>query len=168
LLGSLSRTKALLTDGTDWDQDEINWINERYRLCRNQALDYILCLNLSRVLETVSFPGEHLSYLEVTKRVIIGCTERELAQALREMGINPCQRVYYRASADLVSVEQAEKVLLGLLKICDYVLVSEFLRELAVPAKSATYAALKKELGSKGWIWKSKKVDGKVVKAICR
>jgi adenylate kinase family enzyme len=168
LLDSLGRIKAMLTNGTDWDPDEIKWINERYRLCKNQALNYILCLNISRVLETVSFPGEHLSYLEVVKRVVIDCTERELAQALREMGINPCQRVYYRASADLVSVEQAEKVLLELLKICDYVLVSEFLKKLAVPAKSATYTALKKELGNKGWIWKSKKVDGKVVKAICR
>jgi hypothetical protein len=158
LLGSLSKLKAQLTDGTDWDPDEVKWINERYRLCRKQALDYILCLNLSDVLETVSFPGKHLSYLEVAKRVIVDCTEWELASAIRQIGLNPHQRVYYKASTDLVSVERAEEVLLEMLSGADYILASSFLTELAIPAKSATYTVLKKELVSRGWRWKSKKL----------
>jgi hypothetical protein len=167
LLGSLVRIKAMLTNGTDWDPDEVKWINERYRLCKRQALDHILCLNLSVVLETVSFPGEHLSYLEVAKRTIVDCTEWELAHAIREMGLNPCQRVYYKASTDLVSVEYAEELLLGLLKDSDYVLAGDFTKELAIPVKSATYTALKKKLVERGWVWKTKMIDKKVVKVIC-
>jgi len=158
----------MLTNGTNWERCEIDWINERYRLCWEQALDYIIRFNVSWVLETVSFPGEHLSYLEVVKRVVVDCTEQELARALREIGLNPHQRVYYKASTDLVSVEQAEEVLFGLLKGCDYVVVSEFLKELTVPTKSATYTALKKELGNRGWVWKTKMVEKKVVKVICK
>jgi hypothetical protein len=157
----------MLTNGTDWDPDEVKWINERYRLCKRQALDHILCLNLSVVLETVSFPGEHLSYLEVAKRTIVDCTEWELAYAIREMGLNPCQRVYYKASTDLVSVEYAEELLLGLLKDSDYVLAGDFTKELAIPVKSATYTALKKKLVERGWVWKTKMIDKKVVKVIC-
>lgn len=168
LLGSLSKTKALLSDGTDWDPDEIKWIKERYRLSKRQALNYVLCLNISEVLDTVSFPGEHLSYLEVAKRVIIGCTVWELAEAIREMGLNPCQRVYYKAQTDLVSVERAEEILLGMLSDGDYVLAGDFTKELAIPVKSATYTALKKELVSRGWKWKNKKVQKKDTKIICR
>jgi len=168
LLASLPRIKALLTNGTDWDPDEVKWINERYRLCKNQALDYILRFNVSQVLETVTFPGEHLSYLEVVKRVVVDCTERELTQALREIGINPRHQVYYKASTDLVSVERAEEILLGMLADGQYLLAGDFTKELAIPVKSATYTTLKKELVARGWKWKSKKIEGKVVKAICR
>jgi hypothetical protein len=120
------------------------------------------------VLDTVSFPGEHLSYLEVAKRVIIGCTVWELAEAIREMGLNPSQRVYYKASTDLVSVERAEEILLGMLADGNYVLAGDFTKELAIPVKSATYTALKKELVSRGWKWKNKKVQKKDTKIICR
>jgi len=167
LLGSLDRIKAKLTDGTDWDPDEVKWINERYRLCRRQALDYVLCLNISTVLKTVSFPGEHLSYLEVAKRVIADCTEWELAGAIREIGLNPCERVYYKASTDLVSVERAEELLLSMIADGEYVLAGDFVKALELPVKSATYTTLKKELTSKGWKWKTKMVNKKVVKVIC-
>lgn len=168
LLDSLGCIKAMLTNGTDWDPDEVKWINERYRLCKRQALDYVLCLNIVTVLETVSFPGEHLSYLDVAKRVITDCTEWELAHAIREIGLNPCERVYYKASTDLVSVERAERILLEMLSGNSYILASDFVKALGVAAKSATYTALKKELGNKGWVWKSKKVDKKVIKVIER
>jgi hypothetical protein len=143
-------------------------MDERYSLCRKQAMDHILFLNVLEVLRTVSFPGEHLSYLEVAKRVIVGCTEWELASAIREMGLNPADRVYYKASTELVSVEWAEEILLGMLADGGYVLAGEFLDKLCIPAKSATYTTLKKELVNRGWKWKSKKVEGKVVKAIHR
>jgi hypothetical protein len=120
------------------------------------------------VLETVSFPGERLSYLEVAKRVITDCTEWELCGAIREIGLNPCQRVYYKASTNLVSVERAEEILLGMLADGNYVLAGDFTKELAIPIKSATYTALKKELVSRGWKWSSKKVKGKVIKVIER
>jgi len=168
LLGSLERTKALLTNGTDWDPDEVKWINERYRLCKRQALDYVLCLNIATVLETVSFPGEHLTYLEVAKRVIADCTEWELAEAIRQIGLKPCERVYYKARTDLVSVERAERILLEMLSDNSYILAGDFVKALGVTAKSATYTTLKKELASKGWKWKSKKVQKKDTKIICR
>jgi hypothetical protein len=158
----------MLTDGTDWDPDEVKWINERYRLCRRQALDYILCLNVSEVLRTVSFPGEHLTYLEVAKRVIIDCTEWELREAIREIGLNPNQRAYYKVRADVVSVERAEGILIEMLADGNYVLAGEFLNALELSAKSATYTALKRELVEKGWKWKSKKVDRKVIWIVCR
>ena len=168
LLGSLGRIRAMLTNGTDWDPDEVKWINERYRLCKRQALDYILCLNLVTVLETVSFPGEHITYLEVAKRVIIDCTEWELREAIRNIGLNPNQRVYYKVQTDLVSVERAEEILLGMLADGEYLLAGDFTKELAIPVKSATYTALKKELVARGWKWKSKKVRKKDTKIICR
>jgi len=168
LLGSLGRIKAQLTDGTDWDPDEVKWINERYRLCRRQALDYILCENVSEVLGTVSFPGEHITYLEVAKRVIIDCTEWELREAIRSIGLNPNQRVYYKVQTDLVSVERAEEILLGMLADGEYLLAGDFTKELAIPVKSATYTALKKELVSRGWKWGSKKVNKEVVWVIRR
>jgi hypothetical protein len=123
---------------------------------------------LVTILDTVSFPGEHITYLEVAKRVVIDCTEWELLEAIRGIGLNPCQRVYYKASTDLVSVERAEKILLGMLADGNYVLAGEFTKELAIPVKSATYTALKKELVSRGWKWGSKKVDRKVIKVISR
>jgi hypothetical protein len=165
---SLPRIEALLTNGTDWDPDEVKWINERYRLCWKQALDYILRFNVSRALETVSFPGEHLSYLEVVKRVIIDCTEWELAQVLREIGLNPRHQVYYKAKIDEISIEKAEEILLEMLNGSAYVVANEFLNKLGLPAKSATYTTLKKELTGKGWTWKSKKVKQKVIKVIER
>ena len=168
LLGSLDRIKAQLTDGTDWERGEIDWINERYRICRQRALDYVLCLNISTVLETVSFPGEHLTYLEVARRVVVDCSEWELGNAIRQIGLNPHERVYYKARTDLVSVEMAEELLLSMLADGEYVLAGDFTKELALPVKSATYTALKKELVGRGWKWYSKKVEGKVVKAISR
>ena len=162
------KIKATLADGTDWDPDEIKWINERYRLCKRQALDYILCLNLVTILDTVSFPGEHLTYLEVAKRVVVDCTEWELWGAIREIGLKPNQRVYYKVRTDLVSVERAEAVLREMIGVGNYVLASDFTKELALPVKSATYTALKKELVSRGWVWGSKKINRKVVWVIKR
>ena len=167
MLDSLGRIKAMLTNGTDWDPDEVKWINERYRLCRRQALDYILCDNVSEVLHTVSFPGEHITYLEVAKRIIVDCTEWELREAIRGIGLNPNQRVYYKARTDVVSVERAEAVLREMVGVGNYVLAGEFLKALELPAKSATYTALKKELVERGWVWKTKMIDRKVVKVIC-
>jgi hypothetical protein len=116
----------------------------------------------------VSFPGEHLSYLDVAKRVIADCTEWELANAIREIGLNPCERVYYKVQANLVSVERAERILLEMLSGNSYILASDFVRALELPVKSATYTALKKELGNKGWVWKSKKINKQVVWVIQR
>jgi hypothetical protein len=164
----LNKIKAKLTDGTNWDPDEVKWINERYRLCKRQALDYILCVNVSKVLNTVSFPGEHITYIEVAKRVVVDCTEWELAAAIREIGLNPRQRVYYKAQADLVSVERAEAILREMIGDGNYVLAGSFLTELAIPAKSATYTTLKKELVSRGWKWGSKKIKRQVIKVISR
>ncbi len=84
------------------------------------------------------------------------------------MGLNPADRVYYKASTELVSVEWAEEILLGMLADGSYVLAGSFLAEMAIPAQSASYTALKKELVNRGWKWKNKKVAGKVVKAIYR
>jgi hypothetical protein len=116
----------------------------------------------------VSFPGEHLTYLEVAKRTIIDCTEWELREAIREIGLKPNQRVYYKARTDLVSVERAEAVLREMIGVGNYVLAGEFTKELAIPVKSATYTALKKELVSRGWKWGSKKVNKEVVWVIRR
>jgi hypothetical protein len=168
LLGSLERTKAMLTDGTDWDPNEVKWINERYRLCKRQALDYVLCLNITTVLTTVSFPGEQLSYLAVARRVVTDCTEWELESVIREIGLNPHERIYYKASSDAVSLKEAEEILLRLLGDTEYVIASEFMKELRIPVKSASYTYLKKELIEKGWKWKSKKVAGKVIKVVER
>lgn len=168
LLSNLGRHKEMLVDGTDWDPEEVKWINERYRLCRQQALEYVLCLNISTVLTTVSFPGERLSYLEVAKRVIIDCSERELAEAIWALGLNPYHRVYFKAEADKVPVERAEEILLRMLGDGEYVLASEFLEELELSAKSASYTVLKESLTEKGWKWKSKKVNRKVIKVIER
>ena len=168
LLGSLDRIKAQLTDGTDWERGEIDWINERYNLCKRRALDYVLCLNISEVLRVVSFPGEHLTYLEVARRVIVDCTSRELADAIRQIGLNPHERVYYKARTDLVTVERAEAILTEMIGDGNYVLAGGFLEELGVPAKSATYTALKKELVSRGWMWTTKMVEKKIVKVIRR
>ena len=99
--------------------------------------------------------------------MIADCTEWELAGAIREIGLNPCQRVYYKASTNLVSVERAEEILLGMLADGNYVLAGEFLKALALPAKSATYTVLKKKLVERGWVWKTKMIDKKVVKVIC-
>jgi hypothetical protein len=67
-----------------------------------------------------------------------------------------------------VSVERAEKILLGMLADGNYVLAGEFTKELAIPVKSATYTALKKELVGRGWKWGSKKVNKEVVWVIKR
>jgi hypothetical protein len=123
---------------------------------------------VSEVLGTVSFPGEHITYLEVAKRVIIDCTEWELREAIRSIGLNPNQRVYYKVQTDLVSVERAEEILLGMLADGEYLLAGDFTKELAIPVKSATYTALKKELVSRGWKWGSKKVNKEVVWVIRR
>jgi len=166
LLGSLDRIKDQLTG--DWEQGEIDWINERYRICRKQALDYVLCLNISVVLETASFPGEHLTYLEVARRLVLDCTEWELADAILQIGLNPHERVYYKARTDLVSVEQAEVILREMIGAGEYLLASDFTKRLAIPVKSATYTALKKDLVARGWKWQTKRVEGKPVKAISR
>jgi len=166
LLGSLDRIKDQLTG--DWEQGEIDWINERYRICRKQALDYVLCLNISVVLETASFPGEHLTYLEVARRLVLDCTEWELADAILQIGLNPHERVYYKVRTDLMSVEQAEVILREMIGAGEYLLASDFTKRLAIPVKSATYTALKKDLVARGWKWQTKRVEGKPVKAISR
>jgi hypothetical protein len=158
----------MLTNGTDWDPDEVKWINERYRLCKKQALSYVLCLNVSEVLRTVSFPGEHLTYLEIAKRVVVDCADWELAAAIREIGLSPCERVYYKVRTDLVTVEKAEVLLREMVKVGGYVLLSKFVKELELPAKSATYTVLKKELVERGWKWTTKMVERKIVKVIRR
>lgn len=64
-------------------------------------------------------------------------------------------------------MERAEGILLGMLADGEYVLAGDFLNALELSAKSATYRALKKELVSKGWTWKTKMIERKVVKVIC-
>ena len=168
LLNSLQRTKEKLSDGTDWDPDEVKWIQERYRLCKRQALDYILCLNLAKVLKKVSFPGERLTNLQVAQRVVVGCSEWELEKAIREIGLNPFERTYFRVQADVPPVEKLEQLLLGMMGDGEYVLAGEFNKELNLDPNSASYKAIKKDLLGAGWVWAQKKIKGKVVKVIKR
>lgn len=165
LLGSLGATKQKILDGTDWDQDEIYWLQERYELCKKQAMHYVLCLNLEEVFSVVTFPGEKLTYVQVANRVVQGCTERELAAAIQAIGINPFERVYFKVTEG-VPVEQAEQILISMLGAGEYVLAEHYPRELNVSPNSGWYKDLKKHLQQKGWVWKSKKINGKVVKVI--
>jgi hypothetical protein len=168
LLGSLERTKAMLTDGTDWDPNEVKWINERYRLCKNQALNYVLCLNLSEVIQTVSFPGEQLSYLQIAERVVTGCNSGELEKAIREIGINPYDRVYFKVEAECPPLEQLEQLLLTMIGDGEYLLAKDFNERLGLSPHSASYMVIKQNLSNIGWKWKSKKIKGKVSKVIQR
>jgi hypothetical protein len=167
LLGSLTRIKEQLTDGTDWDPYEVKWIQERYRLCRQQATHYVLCLNLSEVLLQVTFPGEKLTYLQIAERVVQGCNAWELAQAIREIGLNPHERVYHKVTKGM-PVEKAEQILLTMLGDAEYVLAGQYPEQLGVSANSGWYKDLKKQLTQQGWVWKSKKIQGKVVQVIKR
>jgi hypothetical protein len=168
LLGSLERTKAMLLDGTDWDPDEVKWINERYRLCKRQALDYVLKLNLEEILLTVTFPGEHLSYLQVAQRVVKDCSRWELETAIREIGLHPYERVYFKADDSRPPLEQLEQLLLTMMGDADYVLAGEFNRKLNLESHTASYKAIKADLTGNGWIWKTKRIGGKVTKIISR
>jgi hypothetical protein len=156
----------MLRDGTDWDPDEVKWINERYRLCKRQALDYVLCLNLSKILSQVTFPGERLSYLQIAERVVTGCSEWELEKAIREIGLNPYSRVYYKAEPRVPPLEQLEQTLLTMMGDANYVLAGDFNKRFSLNPHSADYMSIKKELETTGWRWKSKRVEGKVVKVI--
>ena len=165
LLSSLSRIKARITDGTDWDPGEVDWLNERYRLCRRQATHYVLCLNLSKILLRVTFPGEKLTHLQVAQRVIKDCSTWELTQAICEIGLNPYERVYFKVTEGM-PVEQAEQILLTMLGDGEYVLAGKYPQELNVSPNSQWYKDLKKHLQSRGWTWKSKKIRGTVVQII--
>jgi hypothetical protein len=166
LLSSLERTKEMLSDGTDWDPDEVKWIQERYRLCKRQALDFVLRMNLSEILTTLSFPGERLSYLEIATRAVTDCTSWELEQAIREIGLNPYERIYFKADASRPSVEGLERILLTMHGDANYVLAGEFNRKLNLDLHSASYKAVKRDLEESGWRWKTKRINGKVVKVI--
>ena len=168
LLSSLERTKEMLSNGTDWDPEEIDWIQERYRLCKNQALDFVLRVNLSEILTTLSFPGERLSYLEIATRAVTDCKSWELEQAIREIGLNPYERIYFKADASRPPVEELEQILLTMQGDANYVLAGEFNRKLDLDIHSASYKAVKRDLEKSGWSWRSKKINGKVVKVIQR
>jgi len=167
LLNSLDRTKRELVNGTDWDRAELDWINERYSLCRRQALHYVLCQNLYKILSTVTFPGEKLSYLQIAERVIKDCTSRELQKSIESLGLNPFARVYFKVE-DGMPIEKAEQILLTMLGDGEYILAQHYPDKLGVSANSGWYKNLKKELQAKGWEWKSKKIKGSVVKVIKR
>jgi hypothetical protein len=158
----------MLSNGTDWDPDEVKWIQERYRLCKRQALDYVLRINLSEILSTLSFPGERLSYLEIANRAVTDCTSWELEQAIREIGLNPYERIYFKADASRPSVEELEQILLTMSGDANYVLAGEFNRKLKLEPHTASYKAIKRDLEESGWSWKAKKIKGKVVKVIQR
>ena len=165
LLGSLERIKSSLKDGTDWDPGEIDWINERYTLCMHQAMHYVLCLNLSEILSTVSFPGEKLTYLQVAERVIHGCSRRELYQALKDIGISPGAQVYYKDGSEC-PVEIAEQILLSMIGDGEYAFAGDLPRKLSLTPNSGSYKDLKAKLKAKGRVWKSKKISGKVIQVI--
>lgn len=157
----------MLHNGTDWDPDEVKWINERYRLCRRQATHYVLCLNLARILPVVSFPGEKLTHLQVAERVLQDCNKWELEQAIREIGLSPYERTYFKVTEGM-PVEVAEGILLTMLGDGGYILAGDYPKKLSVSANSGWYKNLKRELQSKGWKWKSRKVQGAVIQTIQR
>lgn len=165
LLNSLSSIKQQITNGTDWDPCEVNWLKERYRLCRRQATHYVLCLNLSRILSKVSFPGEKLTYLQIAERVIQDCNTWELVQAIQELGLHPYERVYFKVTEGM-PLERAEQILLTMLGDSQYVLAGDYPKELQVSTNSGWYKELKKELQERGWVWKPKKMNGKVIQVI--
>lgn len=167
LLNSLSRIKDQIVNGSDWDPGEVDWLQERYRLCRQQATHYVLCLNLAKILPVVTFPGEKLTYLQVAERVVQGCKRWELEQAIRQIGLNPHERTYYKV-AEGMSVEQAEQILLTMLGDGNYVLAGEYPGELNVSSNCGWYKNLKKELKQSGWNWKSKRINGQVMQVICK
>lgn len=167
LLNSLGRIKEQIVDGTDWDASEIDWLQERYRLCRQQATRYVLCLNLGTVLSQVSFPGEKLTYLQIAERVIQDCSRWELEEAIVEIGLNPYERIYFKVTEG-IPLEQVEQILLTMLGDGEYILAGEFSQKLGVTSNSGWYKNLKKELQQSGWVWKTKKIKGQVVKVIQR
>lgn len=167
LLNSLSRIKKQIISGTDWDPGEVDWLNERYRLCRRQAMHYVLCLNLSEVLSQVTFPGEKLTYLQIAERVISDCSAWELAQAIQEIGLNPHERVYFRVTNG-IPLEKAEQILLTMLGDSGYILAGAYPQELKVNANSGWYKELRSDLEQRGWQWKTKRIEGKVCKVITR
>jgi hypothetical protein len=131
-------------------------------------MHYVLCLNLSEVIQQVSYPGERLSYLEIAGRIVEGCTEKELAMAIREIGLNPFERVYFKADSAIPPVEYLEQVLLTMMGDMDYILAGEFNKKLNIDPNSATYKEAKKKLMQAGWVWRSKKINGKTLKVVQR
>lgn len=168
LLGSLDRIKEQISNGSDWDQCEIDWLHERYQLCRQQAMHYVLCLNLSQVLTTVSYPGEQLTYLQLAERVVTGCSRSELYEAIEQIGLRPGEQVYFKAQTDALPLERAEQILLSMIGDAGYVLAKDFNAQLNLPVNSATYKHIKKCLADEGWVWRSKKINGIVSKVITR
>ena len=168
LLTSLEKTKEAFHSDEDWDQKEKYWLEERYRICRQQAMHLVLCVNLGEVIQEATFPGEKLTYLQLAERVVPTCTRRELKSAIKSIGLNPGEQIYFKANNNIIPLERAEQILMGLISDTEYVLSSKFVEELGIPAKSAAYTLLKKSLLDRGWVWKTKKVGGKVVGIIKR
>lgn len=168
LLSSLSSIKKQIASGTDWDPCEVDWLKERYNLCKKQALHYILCLNLSEVLQSVSFPGEHLTYLQIAERIIKGCPKSELYLAIKEIGLNPGGQVYFKARTDLVPLERAEQILLTMIGDAEFILAKNFNEKLNIPTNSASYKNLKKVLSESGWQWTTRRLEGKPCKVIAK
>lgn len=165
LLDSLERVKQQIASGTDWDPCEVDWLKERYNLCKQQALHFVLCLNIGEVLSRVTFPGEKLTYLQIASRVISDCATWELARAIEEIGLNPHERVYFKVTEGM-PVERAEQILLAMVGDGDYILAGEYSEKLGVSSNSQWYKDLKKQLQKQGWVWKSKKIKGTVVQII--
>lgn len=152
--------------GEEYDPHERDYFFEVYRMNEKRMWHLSLCKELELSFQDVYYSGEHLTLLQMARRLTKNSTERELRNALRSLGYKPGDQVYFWVTCPAPDLAELEPVLFSILQEKGYIAAKDFYEKLQVNPNTKYYTYVKKELREAGWVWRSRRIGGQKVKVV--
>mgnify|MGYP007121431303 CR=1 FL=1 len=159
---------ALRRQIEDWqsedypDEKSIDSAREKEGIWQREEMALELLISLVEKLEQGAIEGEKMSLWQAAKKLFPHSQKVSWGETFRYFGVNGRQQFYAPKVGSGVEVED---VLERFGELCE-VGAMEFVEFVNMNPNSKEYRDLKKQLESRGWVWKSVKRKGKVTKVI--
>jgi len=164
----LPKLNAILAD---WESEEyrddksIGSLRERRDIWLKKIQDCESLLLLSDAVEGANFAGKQLSLSSIGWMLL---PERHCHWGLlfKELNVDPYHKIYFPVDCEVVDVEVIESELIETMRGEKDIKSKDFLEVVGFKPNTQEFKMLKKELESRGWVWRRKRISGKVERVI--
>jgi hypothetical protein len=159
-------------NGGAYDKSEYDRIKSLIDFYDDKIVAFNLLLDLQFELESNPFPGRQVRLIQAAYELNPDLRLWHLwgysawKAILREFELPSGYRIKFPVCADDADIAEVELTLLQLVREDNTILAVDVPMALKLEVNSKAYRAVKKELEARGWVWKSKRIDGVKYKVV--
>ena len=164
----LPKLKAILAD---WESEEyrdeksIGGLREKRDIWLKKIQDCDSLLLLSDAVKGADFAGKQLSLSSIGWELL---PERHChwGMLFLELGVDPYHKIYFPVDCGEVDIEGIEIELIERMGESRDIKSKEFLEVVGFKPNTQEFKMLKKGLESRGWVWRRKRISGKLERVV--